>query len=158
MNRPSLKLKTCQKISANSPRCTESAFRWPKERFSGFLCHRIGFIVGGEIVKIDRVQDLLNEAQQKKTVEFVIAQARPDLEAILLAHFPQFTVEQSVPQRIRISAAAEIPLMPLLRLFAEHGIDVLEARRLRPSLEEVFVKITGLEISKMKAEKEGGKK
>lgn len=122
------------------------------------LCHRIGFIVGGEIVKIDRVQDLLNEAQQKKTVEFVIAQARPDLEAILLAHFPQFTVEQSVPQRIRISAAAEIPLMPLLRLFAEHGIDVLEARRLRPSLEEVFVKITGLEISKMKAEKEGGKK
>jgi ABC-2 type transport system ATP-binding protein len=35
------------------------------------------------------------------------------------------------------------------------GIDVASARQIRPSLEEVFVKITGIELEKMKREKEG---
>jgi ABC-2 type transport system ATP-binding protein len=34
---------------------------------------------------------------------------------------------------------------------------VTEARRLRPSLEEVFVRITGIELNAMSREKEKGK-
>jgi ABC-2 type transport system ATP-binding protein len=45
-----------------------------------------------------------------------------------------------------------------MRFFDECGIVVREAKILRPSLEEVFVKLTGIEISKLKEEKGGGKK
>ncbi len=34
------------------------------------------------------------------------------------------------------------------------GIDVMEARRIRPSLEEVFVRVAGVEVDAMKKEKE----
>jgi ABC-2 type transport system ATP-binding protein len=34
------------------------------------------------------------------------------------------------------------------------GIEVMEARRLRPSLEDVFVRITGIEAEAMRKEKE----
>jgi len=35
---------------------------------------------------------------------------------------------------------------------------VHEAKIIRPSLEDVFVKVTGIGLDKMKKEKEGGKK
>jgi ABC-2 type transport system ATP-binding protein len=48
--------------------------------------------------------------------------------------------------------------MPFMRFFDERGIVISEARILHPSLEEVFVKVTGFEINKLKNEKEGKKK
>jgi ABC-2 type transport system ATP-binding protein len=39
--------------------------------------------------------------------------------------------------------------------FEQKNLPVYEARIIRPSLEEVFVKITGIELQKMKQEKEG---
>ena len=47
-----------------------------------------------------------------------------------------------------------VPVGPLVRFLEERGIEVTEARRIRPSLEEVFVQITGLEPDAMKKEKE----
>ena len=123
------------------------------------LCHRIGFITSGEIVKVSSVRALMNEAQQEKTVEFAIERGGgPELGTALLQQFSHITVKQMSPDSIRISAAEEIQLMPFMRFFDECGIVVREAKILRPSLEEVFVKLTGIEISKLKEEKGGGKK
>jgi len=36
----------------------------------------------------------------------------------------------------------------------EAGVEVAEARRVRPSLEDVFVKITGIEADAMRREKQ----
>jgi ABC-2 type transport system ATP-binding protein len=41
-----------------------------------------------------------------------------------------------------------------VRFLEDQGIDVMEARRIRPSLEEVFVRVTGVEVDAMKKEKE----
>lgn len=41
----------------------------------------------------------------------------------------------------------------LARFLEDHETDVLEARRIRPSLEEVFVNITGIEADAMSKEK-----
>lgn len=122
------------------------------------LCHRVGFIVSGEIVKVGNVNDLMNKAQQEKIVEFVVEQGRPNFGAILSDHFPHVTIKHISPERIRIGSAEEIQLMPFMRLFDEYGMVVHEAKILRPSLEEVFVKLTGIEISKLEAKKGGGKK
>lgn len=62
---------------------------------------------------------------------------------------------------IRIEASRLILAGAVVRFLEEHGIEVSEARRIQPSLEDVFVEITGIEADAMKKEKEkagmGGK-
>jgi len=47
-----------------------------------------------------------------------------------------------------------IALSPILQLLDSKGISVYEAKEIKPSLEDVFVKVTGIEASKLKKEKE----
>lgn len=112
------------------------------------LCHRIGFIVNGKVVKLSRVSDLLSESRQENTVEFSFGENASGFEPALKQRFPYITVRQLSPQSVRISSEDKIKLMPFMQFFAERGISVCEARLLRPSLEEVFVRITGIEIDK----------
>ena len=53
-----------------------------------------------------------------------------------------------------LESGEPIPVGPLVRFLEDQGIDVMEARRIRPSLEEVFVQVTGVEVDAMKKEKE----
>ncbi len=59
-----------------------------------------------------------------------------------------------------MEAERQIRVGPLVRFLEDNGLEVLEARRRQPSLEEIFMKITGLEAKEMKKEKQkrGGKK
>ena len=41
-----------------------------------------------------------------------------------------------------------------MRFFEDHHIEVAEARIVRPSLEDVFVEVTGIELERMRREKE----
>ena len=43
---------------------------------------------------------------------------------------------------------------PVKQFAEEQGIEVSEARKVRPSLEDVFVQITGIEVDAMRKEKE----
>jgi ABC-2 type transport system ATP-binding protein len=45
-----------------------------------------------------------------------------------------------------------------MKFFESKGIKINKAKIIRPSLEDVFVKVTGIEIDKLKKEKEGNKK
>ena len=42
----------------------------------------------------------------------------------------------------------------LVRFLEDRGIEVAEARRVQPMLEDLFVEITGIEAATMKREKE----
>lgn len=121
------------------------------------LCHRIGFIVGGNVIKVSNVQDLMVEAQQENIVEFRTASNGLMLEEKLISTFPNITIKSSTDHSIRISSQEQIELMPFMKFFDDKGIKIDEAKIIRPSLEEVFVKITGIEINKLKNEKEGKK-
>jgi ABC-2 type transport system ATP-binding protein len=122
------------------------------------LCHRIGFIVEGRVVKVSKVNDLMVEAQQENTVEFAMDKSGSSLEKLLLSNFSGITIKNMTDHSIRISSAAEIELMPFMRFFDDNGIKVSEAKVIRPSLEDIFVKITGIGIDKLRKEKEGKKK
>jgi ABC-2 type transport system ATP-binding protein len=122
------------------------------------LCHRIGFIVGGKVIKVSNVNDLMNEAQQENTVEFTIDKNGSSLKNLLQSNFPEITINNITTNSIRISSTESIELMPFMRFFDDNDIIVSEARIIRPSLEEVFVKITGIEIDKLRKEKERKKK
>lgn len=122
------------------------------------LCSRIGFIAGGKIIKVRAVDDLMNEAQQEQIVEFAFDEPDQDLEAALKNGFPEFSFKKNQKDRIRVISREKIELMPFMRFFEDHAITVNEARIIKPSLEEIFVKITGIEVEKMKGEREGKKK
>jgi ABC-2 type transport system ATP-binding protein len=122
------------------------------------LCDRIGFIVGGKVIKVSKVQDLMIEAQQENIVEFGIDSNGLNVEKLLTGIFPDITIKSSTDHSIRISSKNQIEIMPFMKLFDNNGIKINEAKVIRPSLEEIFVKITGIEIDKLQKEKEGKQK
>jgi ABC-2 type transport system ATP-binding protein len=122
------------------------------------LCHRIGFIVGGKVVRIGSVESLMLDAQKENIVEFTLENDLAPLRESLVAAFPDITINNIENHTVRIASNEKINLMPFMKYFDQAQVLVREAKIIRPSLEDVFVKITGIEIGKMKKEKEGGKK
>jgi ABC-2 type transport system ATP-binding protein len=119
------------------------------------LCKRIAFIVAGKIVRIGHLDELMREVQQEHVVQLAFAEGVSHLKPSLQENFPEVVVEVPENQALRIRASRPMNLTPFMRFFEQRNLPVYEARILRPSLEEVFVKITGIELQKMKQEKEG---
>lgn len=121
------------------------------------LCHRIAFIVGGRIVRIGTLEELMRE-HREGTVLQVATEGPVRAEAEGLAgRFPGLGVQSAEERGIRIVSEGAIELLPLLGFLAERGVKVTEARLVRPSLEEVFVEVTGIESGRLRQEREGRK-
>jgi ABC-2 type transport system ATP-binding protein len=118
------------------------------------LCDRIAFIVSGRIVRIDTVQNLVQPAHEKHMMQIACSNAVPNLSKKITAAFPMLAGEVQAQDLIRIEADEPIRVGPLVRFLEGQGAEVMEARRLRPSLEDVFVRITGIEAEAMRKEKE----
>jgi ABC-2 type transport system ATP-binding protein len=119
------------------------------------LCNRIAFIVGGKIVRIGQLDELMREVQEENVVQLAFADGVSNLKPSLQENFPDVVVEVPGNQLIRLRSSHPLNLTPLMGFFEERNLPVYEARIMRPSLEEVFVKITGIELEKMRQEKEG---
>lgn len=122
------------------------------------LCHRIGFIVEGKIIKIGKTIDLMQEIQKVNIIEFTLENDVEPLKEVICKVFPDVNINTIDHFRIRISSPEKIDLMRFMKFFDEKKRLVREAKIIHPSLEEVFVKVTGIEIDRMKKEKEGRKK
>jgi ABC-2 type transport system ATP-binding protein len=118
------------------------------------LCERIAFIVQGRIARIDAMENLL-QLQQDTNSMLISAEKLPDtLFTTLAAAFPTLTFQNEAAGQFRVTSPEAISLGALVRVIEEQGAIVTEARRLRQSLEDVFVRITGIELSAMGKEKE----
>jgi len=53
-----------------------------------------------------------------------------------------------------VESAEPVKIGPLVRFLEDHGVEVSEARKAAPSLEDIFVRITGIEADAMHKEKE----
>ncbi|GAB7078912.1 ABC transporter ATP-binding protein [Megalodesulfovibrio paquesii] len=123
------------------------------------LCDRIAFLVAGRVVRIDTLAALLRPVQDRHVLRIACATFPPELLPALGAAFPALDCTLQDVGQLRLEAAMPIAVAPLVRFLEEHHIEVLEARRQLPSLEEVFVRITGLEARALAGEQEpkGGK-
>ncbi|HHV17451.1 MAG TPA: ABC transporter ATP-binding protein, partial [Thermoanaerobacterales bacterium] len=120
------------------------------------LCNRIAFIVDGKIVKIDSAEKLMEAAQREKIVQFTVGNGILESQGILQQAFPEYKYKVIDEQTIRVLSPETIDLIPIIEVFKDNSLTLYEAKVIKPSLEEVFVKATGIEAKKMK--NEGGKK
>jgi len=118
------------------------------------LCGRIAFIVDGRIVRSDTVANLIQQVKEKHVVQIVASKSESALIDKLAAVFPHLGFQVLSDGLIRVESTAPIHVGPLVRFLEDQGAEVMEARRMRPSLEEVFVRVTGIEVDAMKKEKE----
>jgi ABC-2 type transport system ATP-binding protein len=118
------------------------------------LCDRIAFIVHGRIARIDTVANLLQPVQDRYVMVVAMVPAGAVRCGDLAAAFPQLACQALADGQIRVESAQPIGVGPLVRFLENQGSEVTEARRLRPSLEDVFVHLTGIEADAMRKEQE----
>ena len=118
------------------------------------LCDRIAFIVSGRIVRIDTVEHLVQPIRAKHVVRITCTNSLNDIQGELSTSFPGLNFSVLGPGLVRVEADEPVRVGPLVRFLEDRGAEVAEARGMRPSLEDVFVQITGIEADAMHKEKE----
>lgn len=107
------------------------------------ICDRIAFIVNGKIVKIGTVAELLENAGHGHKLKLKVAGSINEIKVELKKHFQNFKVEIPDENSLLIISKERVVLSPIIQWLDSKGILVYEAREIKPSLEDVFVKVTG---------------
>lgn len=120
------------------------------------ICDRIAFIVKGKIVKIDSVEGLVKNLEGGYKVRLRVKGDVKGVKEEVEESFRKCKLELVDGNSLLISSKEPMPLFPLIQLLDRKGIEVYEARELKASLEDIFVKITNAEALKQdKKEKVG---
>ena len=121
------------------------------------LCDRVAFIHKGKIIKIDSVENLLNETKEANIIEIVFEINSNNKDELLIKLNQRFTnIECSLknPNTIKILSPDKIDISPIVSFLSSENIFITEAKLIKPTLEDAFVKMTGIEIDLIKKEKE----
>lgn len=119
------------------------------------ICDRMAFMVRGRIVKSGTVDELLRNAGHEHVIRLTLSQGINGLKNEFQQVFPTLRIEAQHEKTCSIAAPERIALAPIMQYLDSKGISVFEAKEARPTLEEVFVKVTGIEAGKLQQEKEG---
>ena len=121
------------------------------------LCHRIAVLVKGKIIAVDTPEALKKSVQGKSMVEFGMENPNlPDLLDSIKAFDSVDTVNRRQDHFV-IGFKGGPPWGSFLLYLQERGVSVTSINTLQPTLEDAFVKITGLDREMMMIEKEGKK-
>jgi ABC-2 type transport system ATP-binding protein len=121
------------------------------------LCHRVAFINKGKIIKNNSVNNLIADSHTINGIEIRFEPVNDKHTQIiqnLKNQFPGFDCRLVNDNTIKITSENTIDIAPVVSFLSKEGLFIYEARLLKPSLEEAFVKATGIEIDIMKKEKE----
>ena len=119
------------------------------------LCNRIALLVKGKIVAIDTPASLKSMAEEKPALEVSFQVPLTKAADELGRRLPGLAVVRA-DDKIRIYGGdADVVLHTILGYATENGTQVASVSSLKPSLEDAFVKLTGLSPLVMVAEKGG---
>ncbi|MGI6129708.1 MAG: ABC transporter ATP-binding protein [bacterium] len=118
------------------------------------ICDRLAFIVDGKIIANGSKRELMDNISHGHAIRLVTDNNAQNLATGLQAQFKGITVKTTNDYSLVLKSENRIPLLPVIQYFDRNGIVVYEATEQRPTLEDVFVKLTGIEAAKLKKEKE----
>src|SRR6056297_1560500 len=120
------------------------------------LCDRIAFIVSGRIIHIDTIEKLLQPFQGKHVVQITCENGVKGIMKKLSEAYPELAFSSPKNRMIQAEAGKPVQAGAIVHFLEGAGVEVSEARKVKPSLEDVFVRITGIEADAMRREKEKG--
>jgi len=122
---------------------------------AGILCDRIAIIVKGRIAAVGRPEELKEMAAKEQAVEFTVSGDASTLVELLtaLTGTKPMLINSST---LRCSGTTNHLLPRICRAAQDAGTEIVSINTVKPTLEEAFVKITGLSPTVMATEK-GGK-
>ncbi|NLW25617.1 MAG: ABC transporter ATP-binding protein [Clostridia bacterium] len=118
------------------------------------ICDRIAFIVNGKIVKEGTITELMENVEREHKIKLVLDGNVEKLKEEMEDIFSNCHIEIPAENSCLLISQEPVPLSPILQFLDSKGINVYEAKELKPSLEDVFVKVTGIRASKLVKEKE----
>lgn len=118
------------------------------------ICDRIAFIVDGRIVKTGTVAELLENLEHKHIMRLALKGDAAIGGSDLKQAFPHYEFDLSQEGFCSIASQSPVELLPVLQYLDSKSISVYEAKEIRPTLEDVFVQVTGIEADKLAKEKE----
>jgi len=118
------------------------------------LCDRVAILVKGKVLKIDTPEMLKVVAMEEPTIEVSFEKMIPQFVAQLSQELPDLKVVANDYGKVRIYGGTPALVLEKVLQFAKYeGIEIEDVNTIKPSLEDAFIKITGLTSTIMAAEK-----
>ncbi|MEW6673546.1 MAG: ABC transporter ATP-binding protein [Thermodesulfobacteriota bacterium] len=117
------------------------------------LCSRIAVIVKGKILLVDTVEGMKQRVKETEILELELEPLNePLLDALKAAEgVEHITLSNS---RLKLYGKTIMRKLPgVIRLIESRQVDIVNIRSVTPSLEDAFVKLTGLEADIMRIDK-----
>jgi ABC-2 type transport system ATP-binding protein len=108
------------------------------------LAQRIGIIDGGELLVLDDPASLKQAHAGGEVLELTLPTSKEDFDTLISALPPGVVVLESLPGTIRLSGRRLQDALPLLfATLAKEGLDPEDITLRKPTLEDVFISLTG---------------
>jgi ABC-2 type transport system ATP-binding protein len=117
------------------------------------LCDRIAIIVKGKIRITDTPENIRSQAKEIEILEVGLERIPDDLKNkfLSLGGIEKILIDEN---RIHFhTKKLDEVIPPIMKLLEEHGAKIESIKTLSPSLEDAFVRITGLDSEVMKIDK-----
>jgi len=122
------------------------------------LCDRIAILVKGRILKIDTPEMLKAVAEEESIIEVSFKKMPSKIVEGLSEKLPKLKVVATNHNKVRIYGGVPAhTLEKVLQYAKDEEIEIDKVNSIKPSLEDAFIKITGLSPTIMAIEKGGGK-
>ena len=121
------------------------------------LCDRVAILVKGRIIKIGSPTNLKAAAEEESVIEFSFERGIPELMENISNRFPRAKIVEAEQNKVRIYGGIPADIYDNVFKFAkDKGVKIQSVNSIKPTLEDAFIKITGLSPIVMAIEK-GGK-
>ncbi|APG28168.1 ABC transporter ATP-binding protein [Syntrophotalea acetylenivorans] len=110
------------------------------------MCGRIAIMSGGKLVALERTADLLARLDSRS----MLLHLNAPLDQVPTALEPLQGQLEENGQLLRISLAGEVAMAEVLQTLAQLDLPIRDIELPRPGLEEVFLDLTGLQLTDRK--------
>lgn len=117
------------------------------------LCNHIALLVKGKITALETPSRFKAMAEEEPAIDFRWKSAIPDLAKEIGQLFPGARIA-SLDERVRIYGGNPTQILQVVAGYSRtRGIDIASVNSIRPSLEDAFIKLTGISPTVLAAEK-----